>query len=677
MLWLPLARKTRSGAEFSAFSLPKDFAAMPQQVTALQERDLDVAPLLANAVACESEDQEDHEQDDDVGDFPPPDPWDDIDDVDPSPPPLTSAINKRARTPPTFAQVVASSKKPRTGPHRRHAPGPSLKGHAAQRVKSTDAAHSRRAKKRANKKLEIGHVPTAATARAHIVPATPLPTDLTASTLPAALGAYAAKVADATEKRGSKVPRSLANLLGLGFQLVQWDGITPRPLLDRHGRIIAVLAGRPAGEDYRAAAAAAFCAIRDAGAEARFPASMRKHRRGLFAAINVGLSYGKGQKFPSWLHNKEYDTLADGLIANSYINRLAGFADSAFTLWAPRLYADYRAHDVALREHHPHLRRPFEHSVFFCAAFNFGPNAWTFRHRDVLNLAFGGGHLVLWDLKLVVEFPAGALILLPSATIAHSNVPVQAGEERASFTQFSAGGIFRYIDNGFRTVEGLQEEDPEGYGQMQTRDAKPRNCACAGEHREAMANSDYHTRRKYRAKVAEHSENYRCRKQEEERIEKRSAVAVRRRARKFEAEDLRASHKLAATSLLTPPPKTSHKLALPRASSFQGMTSPKRRGTSDDGDAEESDSSQESDRPRRQLDKPFFAGLIALRTETPRCGLTTREVIFFQTAKNVGGLTVRGVHVYASIQQFSWSTGDIFVENAGYLHLRNMLLASP
>ncbi|KAF8198665.1 hypothetical protein K438DRAFT_1905975 [Mycena galopus ATCC 62051] len=233
---------------------------------------------------------------------------------------------------------------------------------------------------------------------------------------------------------------------------------TPRPLLDRHGRIIAVLAGRPAGEDYLAAASTAFCAIRDAGAEARFPASMCKHRRGLFAAINVGLSYSKGQKLPTWLHNKEYDVLADGLLTNSYINRLAGFADcasffisppillltpppAAFALWAPRLYADYRAHD-------PHLRRLFEHS----ALGNFDPTT--------------GGHLVLWDLKLVVEFPAGALILLPSATIAHSNVPVQAGEERASFTQFSAGGIFRYIDNSFQTVEGLQEEDPEGYERM-------------------------------------------------------------------------------------------------------------------------------------------------------------------------------------------------------------------
>jgi hypothetical protein len=150
---------------------------------------------------------------------------------------------------------------------------------------------------------------------------------------------------------------------------------------------------------------------------------------------------------------------------------------AAFALWAPRLYQYYREHDATLRRRYPNLCRPFAHSVFFCAAFNFRPNVWTFRHRDVLNLAFGwcavqalgafdhtkGGHLVLWDLKLVVEFPAGALILLPSATIAHSNVPVVPGDQRASFTQFSAGGIFRFVDNRCRTVEELLEEDPEEY----------------------------------------------------------------------------------------------------------------------------------------------------------------------------------------------------------------------
>ncbi|KAJ6538071.1 hypothetical protein B0H19DRAFT_962212 [Mycena capillaripes] len=200
---------------------------------------------------------------------------------------------------------------------------------------------------------------------------------------------------------------------------------------------------------------------------------MRKHRCGLFAAVNVGLSYGKGQTAPSWLCTN-YDELANRLLANSHIGRMATFASTAFAMWAPRLYKYYHEHDSKLRRQFPHLRRLFKKSIFSGAAFNFGPNFWTFKHRDVLNLPFGwcaiqaagpfdptkGGHLVLWDLMLVIEFPLGALILIPSITLSHSNVPVQPGDKRASFTQFTAGGIFRYVDNGFRTEKELAAEDP-------------------------------------------------------------------------------------------------------------------------------------------------------------------------------------------------------------------------
>jgi hypothetical protein len=128
----------------------------------------------------------------------------------------------------------------------------------------------------------------------------------------------------------------------------------------------------------------------------------------------------------------------------------------------------------------PHLRRNFINSPFPAAAFNFGPNVWTFKHRDRLNCPFGwcaiqalghfdpkvGGHLILWDLKMVIEFPPGALILIPSATIMHSNIPVQQGDRRVSFTQFCPGGLFRYVDNGFRTETELATEDPTAYALM-------------------------------------------------------------------------------------------------------------------------------------------------------------------------------------------------------------------
>jgi hypothetical protein len=149
-------------------------------------------------------------------------------------------------------------------------------------------------------------------------------------------------------------------------------------------------------------------------------------------------------------------------------------------MWAPRLYKYYREHNEKLHDRLRYLPRNFARSVFSCAAFNFGPRVWTFRHRDVLNVPFGwcavqaagefdatrGGHLVLWDLKLAVEFPHGAVILLPSATIAHSNVPVHAGETRVSFTQFTAGGLMRYVDNGFHTERQLADEDEEELARM-------------------------------------------------------------------------------------------------------------------------------------------------------------------------------------------------------------------
>ncbi len=74
-----------------------------------------------------------------------------------------------------------------------------------------------------------------------------------------------------------------------------------------------------------------------------------------------------------------------------------------------------------------------------------------------------GGHIVLWELRLVVEFPPGALILIPSATITHSNTPVAEGESRSSFTQYMPGGLFRWVDYGYCLVEECKVKNPELY----------------------------------------------------------------------------------------------------------------------------------------------------------------------------------------------------------------------
>ncbi|KAG9222001.1 hypothetical protein CCMSSC00406_0009209 [Pleurotus cornucopiae] len=134
-------------------------------------------------------------------------------------------------------------------------------------------------------------------------------------------------------------------------------------------------------------------------------------------------------------------------------------------------------HVKSMHQALPHLSRNFQRSIFSCATFNFGPNVQTFAHRDTLNLAYGwcsitalgwfdhtkGGHLVLWDARVIIEFPAGSTILVPSSAILHSNISVQQDEERASFTQYCAGGIFRWVDNGCRTKAEFQRSDFSAY----------------------------------------------------------------------------------------------------------------------------------------------------------------------------------------------------------------------
>ena len=113
------------------------------------------------------------------------------------------------------------------------------------------------------------------------------------------------------------------------------------------------------------------------------------------------------------------------------------------------------------------LRRNWPNTPWASTALNFGPQTVCCKHADYGNLAFGwccitalgdydytqGGHLVLWDLKLVVEFPPGSTILIPSSAVHHSNTRIQPSERRYSFTQYTAGGLFRWRDNYFQTVE--------------------------------------------------------------------------------------------------------------------------------------------------------------------------------------------------------------------------------
>jgi hypothetical protein len=130
-----------------------------------------------------------------------------------------------------------------------------------------------------------------------------------------------------------------------------------------------------------------------------------------------------------------------------------------------------------LLERYSDLCPNFPDSPWAAATVNFGPKTACFRHLDSNNLAFGccsitalgefdpatGGHIILWECGVVVTFPPGSTVIIPSACISHSNTAIQSHETRYSFTQYSAGGLFRFIERNFQQNDefwdSLSEEE--------------------------------------------------------------------------------------------------------------------------------------------------------------------------------------------------------------------------
>jgi hypothetical protein len=155
----------------------------------------------------------------------------------------------------------------------------------------------------------------------------------------------------------------------------------------------------------------------------------------------------------------------------SIADRFAG----QFAYYFPKVYRYYSENLRQLFDHHKYLIHNFDNSIYPAATFNMGPQTVALKHGDTANYWAGGchihsggifdhkrgGHVILFNLKLVVEFPSGSDVIIPSATVIHGNTPIQADEWRISFTQFCSGGLFRYVAYGFRTMKDCASQNPK------------------------------------------------------------------------------------------------------------------------------------------------------------------------------------------------------------------------
>ncbi|KAL0575270.1 hypothetical protein V5O48_006706 [Marasmius crinis-equi] len=326
--------------------------------------------------------------------------------------------------------------------------------------------------------------PSPRTVQEALRPAQPLHIPVKAVELDAAYGGHTGKTGKRTM---GKVAEREAEydvdelVRDWNFLHYQWDGITPVPIIDETGIVVSSLVGRPTGGEFNEDMVLLYRLMVYAWRKAALGNLLNNKKRGGFPAITKGVTMGMGSKKPVLVNsNKQHpgvDPILQELLDHPALKRLSSFHNSSFKLWGPDLHDEYRS-TVETMYSHPgtsHLPRLFEDSVFTACAFNFGGRVRTYKHRDHLNWAFGwcaitalgtfdpkkSARLILWEFKLVIDFPPGSTVLIPSAVITHSNTPIAEGDgERTSFTQYSAGAIFRWAENGCMTEGELKVAQP-------------------------------------------------------------------------------------------------------------------------------------------------------------------------------------------------------------------------
>ncbi|KAK7441365.1 hypothetical protein VKT23_016612 [Stygiomarasmius scandens] len=366
--------------------------------------------------------------------------------------------------------------------------------------KSTARSHFSHGKQRAGKQLG----PTAyecrpSTAEKKTAASSPICTNFNTRDILASTSGYIGRACMVNKdtllsKREWSVDE-LCGANGLGFQLISMDQSTgPLPLINGSSVVFGCAVPPPEDNKWDSQVTEAATAALEWECDGYIPESNERrgkrgqkrkrkaglsfkseeldHRRGKYGAKADGVSAGGGQTHPKHIHHSKKTTAALNRLWHEHaFVQIAGHASAAFAHWSPKLFQYYSETIEKLKAHDPSLQFSFPNSIFACATYNVRPQTISIEHLNHMNYIYGwcsvtslghfdykkGGHFILWDLKVVIEFPPGWTMLIPSVYLRHSNTTISPGETRYSFTQYTAGAIFRYVEDGYQMRSQMNE----------------------------------------------------------------------------------------------------------------------------------------------------------------------------------------------------------------------------
>ena len=179
------------------------------------------------------------------------------------------------------------------------------------------------------------------------------------------------------------------------------------------------------------------------------------------------------RKVGAWLGLQGLSAVCVYLCLFSYSTACHLTFSGSMQVYAPTLWNFSTTIFNLLEVRNPGLRRHFPGHPLAGMTFNLGPRTRTIPHKDLKNLSWGwcsvtslgsydytkGGHIIFWDLKLIIEFPPYSTIFLPSALVVHSNTEIEEDETRMSITHYSSAGLFSWFAYGNGPKGGKKESE--------------------------------------------------------------------------------------------------------------------------------------------------------------------------------------------------------------------------
>ncbi|KAJ7065914.1 hypothetical protein B0H15DRAFT_807675 [Mycena belliarum] len=253
------------------------------------------------------------------------------------------------------------------------------------------------------------------------------------------------------------------------FRLVSWGGGSPRAVVASDQSVVLVLGGRPQNQDW---IPHLLPSANEACAEA--VRSIVQLPEEIASASAPTLTGGVGESFNEDTRPRpEHGGIALNtlvffqLFRSLALKRLVGYGNHLLEVYCPSVLSALQEEKQDFLTHHPTANYPSDSSVFSAATFEFGgphkrttclgqpdrfqAGGWSVLHALGDYVPMRGGHVIFWDLGLVVSFPPGSSILIPTGVIHYSFVKVRAGERRYSLLQWAGAGIPRWFANGRRT----------------------------------------------------------------------------------------------------------------------------------------------------------------------------------------------------------------------------------